>query len=204
MATVIAPERVYSVDEYFEIEAGSAVRHNFSRGKVERLDGGATENHISICWNLVGLLGAALKGKSCKGFSRDMRVEAVPGEFYFFPDIAVALLPIDLVRTNASPTLKNPTVIIEVTSPSTDSHDRGRKYLEAIKISSLCEYFLISDDAATVERRSRLSHGWSVSVASDWHEYMTIESLKMSIPLTEIYDNVTLPMLRVPLNSIEV
>jgi Uma2 family endonuclease len=48
--------------------------------------------------------------------------------------------------------LLNPTLIVEVLSPSTENYDRGTKFLHYRTIKSLREYVLIAQDSYRVER----------------------------------------------------
>ena len=52
-------------------------------------------------------------------------------------------------------TLSNPTVIIEVLSPSTEAYDQGKKFHQYRQIVSLQEYVLIAQDAPHIERYLR-------------------------------------------------
>ena len=49
-------------------------------------------------------------------------------------------------------TLLNPTVIVEVLSPTTESYDRGAKFGHYRRLASLKEYVLIAQDQVLVER----------------------------------------------------
>jgi Uma2 family endonuclease len=121
-----------------------------------------------------------------------MRVECTPGEYYAHPDLSVACPP-DIKRIRGTATLTNPTVIIEVLSPSTESVDRGEKFIEYTKIASLREYFLVSQNVAQVERWSRIGDGqWIPSVVTGLNGTMTIDSIQCSLPLAEIYDQVAI------------
>ena len=64
-------------------------------------------------------------------------------------------------------TLLNPTVIIEVLSPSTESYDRGRKFQHYRALASLQEYVLIAQDSARIERYLRQPSGeWLLADAT--------------------------------------
>lgn len=198
MATVIAPERLYTFDEYMEQEIQSDLRLEFRHGRIVSVTG-AKENHIDICWNLGGLLRAFLKGKPCRGYGTDMRVECTPGEYYTHPDLSIACPPINIQRIRGTATLINPVAIIEVLSASTEAVDRGEKFIEYTKIASLREYFLVSQNVAQVERWSQSSDGqWIPSVVTGLSGTMVIESIQCSLPLAEIYDQVAIQDLEEP------
>jgi Uma2 family endonuclease len=52
-------------------------------------------------------------------------------------------------------TLLNPTVLIEVLSPSTERYDRGRKAPVYRTLESLREYLFVSQDQPRIERYTR-------------------------------------------------
>lgn len=65
-------------------------------------------------------------------------------------------------------TITNPTVLVEVLSPTTESYDRGCKWQHYQLIPSLREYVLVSQDTPRVERFVRTpAGGWEYVVATD-------------------------------------
>jgi len=193
MATVISPEHLFTLEEYIEQEIHSELRLEFHRGRVVSVTG-AKENHIEICWNLNLLLGQFLKGKPCRGFGADMRVECTPGEYYAHPDLSIACPPVEIKQIRGTATLVNPVVIIEVLSKSTEAIDRGEKFVEYTQMPSMREYLLVSQNQAQVERWSRGSDGqWAPSVVSGLESTVVIESIQCSLLMSEIYDQVDLP-----------
>src|SRR4029077_18749426 len=64
-----------------------------------------------------------------------------------------------------SDTLLNPTVIVEVLSPTTESYDRGKKFAHYRRLESLKEYVLVAQDEVFVERYYRQGENWQLS---DW------------------------------------
>jgi len=96
---------------------------------------GASINHNQVLSNLIGAINPSLKGKSCNVFSSDLRVHIPINNSFTYPDLSIVCgkhkLPDDHFDT-----LLNPSVIIEVLSPSTENYDRGNKfYLPAINFT---------------------------------------------------------------------
>jgi Uma2 family endonuclease len=56
-------------------------------------------------------------------------------------------------------TITNPTVLVEVLSPSTEEEDRGNKWMHYQRIPALQEYVLVSQVAARIEIYRRLPDG---------------------------------------------
>jgi Uma2 family endonuclease len=56
-------------------------------------------------------------------------------------------------------TITNPTVIVEVLSPSTEQDDRGSKWQHYQQLASLREYVLVSQTEPRLEHYRRLASG---------------------------------------------
>ena len=105
-----------------------------------------------------------------------------------YPDIAVVCGQ-PLVADDQNDILLNPTVIVEVLSPSTEGHDRGLKFHRYGRIESLKEYVLVSQDAPRVEVfRRRDGGGWTLSEHFGLNAVCRLESLDCAIPLAGIFD----------------
>jgi len=90
-------------------------------------------------------------------------------------------------------TLLNPTVIIEVLSPSTEAYDRGDKFGHYRKLASLAEYVLISQDKPHVEHYVRQpDNQWLLSEASSLQDSVQLPSINCTLVLAEIYEKVEL------------
>ena len=88
--------------------------------------------------------------------------------------------------------LLNPTVIIEVLSPSTEAYDRGAKFRRYRKIASLREYILITQDSPRIERYQLLESGiWGLSDAEGVDAQITIDSIQCTLSLADVYEKVT-------------
>ena len=80
----------------------------------------------------------------------------------------------------------NPTVLVEVLSPSTEAYDRGEKLDHYRRIPSLREVLHIAHDARRVELWRRGAEDWTLTRFEDG-EQVPLESLGCSIGVTEIY-----------------
>ncbi|WP_008316980.1 Uma2 family endonuclease [Leptolyngbya sp. PCC 6406] len=66
-------ERIYTTEEYLELELNSAERHEFVDGDIRLMTGG-TPDHNVIAGNLLLVLKLALRGKSYSTFVTDQRL----------------------------------------------------------------------------------------------------------------------------------
>jgi Uma2 family endonuclease len=87
-----------------------------------------------------------------------MRVAVSPSSAYVYPDVSIACKDAKYIRRGTD-TLLNPVAIIEVLSPTTELHDRSRKFKRYKGILSLKEYVLVSQDEVPIERFVRQETG---------------------------------------------
>lgn len=87
-------------------------------------------------------------------------------------------------------TLLNPTLLVEVLSPSTEAYDRGGKFSHYRKIATLREYLLVSQDEAIIERYIRQGDVWILTEAIGLEASMPLESIGCVLGLREVYDKV--------------
>jgi Uma2 family endonuclease len=192
MSAALATKRC-TPEEYLMLEVRSERKHEFYRGEIFLMAGGSPAHSI-VKINLYGILRSFLVGKPCVLFDSDMRVKVSANGLYTYPDGSVACPPIEIENLQDAQTLTNPVVLFEVLSASTASYDRGGKFNLYRGLDSLKEYFLISQDAAVVERRYKRDDGeWSLNVADDLDSSITIESLGFELKLIELYDKVEFP-----------
>jgi Uma2 family endonuclease len=138
------PITAMSVEEYLEFERASETKHEYYGGEVLAM-AGASYDHNTIVGNIFATLHAQLRGKPCRVNFSDIRVPIPDSGLFTYPDLTVVCGPPQF-RDERRDSLLNPKVIIEVLSPSTESHDRGKKFQHYRTIASLDEYVLIAQE----------------------------------------------------------
>ncbi|MDD5463385.1 MAG: Uma2 family endonuclease [Methylococcales bacterium] len=73
--------------------------------------------------------------------------------------------------------LLNPTVLIQVLSPSTEAYDRGGKFSHYRKIETLREYLLVAQDQLTIERYMCQGDVWILTETAGLEASMPLASL---------------------------
>jgi Uma2 family endonuclease len=126
---------------------------------------GASCVHAFVGASLVGELRDRLRGRPCETYPQDLLVLVKPTGLFTYPDITVVCGEPRFLD-NVFDTLLNPTVIIEVLSPSTEAYDRGRKFAHCREIVSLREYALVSQDRMAVDWYRREGETWTLRDAS--------------------------------------
>ena len=186
-----APPKAYlTPEEYLEIERKAEFKSEFYRGEMYAM-AGAREGHNSIVWNATLEIGQHIRSRPCKGYSADMRVK-VGDTLYAYPDIVVVCGEAQFLEGRRD-TLLNPTLIIEVLSPSTEAYDRGLKFELYSSVESLREYVLVSSERARVERFIRqASDQWLLTSANKLEDTIHLESIDFDLRLADLYEKVEL------------
>lgn len=178
-------EKLYTLEEYFELERHSEIRHEFVNGKLIPMPGDSRRNNkISI--NCVVALKLALKGSKCEIYDQSVRLITEPKRKYRYPDVMVTCA--EEPDTHA---VQLPFLIIEVLSPGTEGTDRNEKLKEYLNIQALQYYLLISQDMPSIEVYSRNGTQWQYHFYSHLEEIMTFSDLNIQIALKDIYEGIT-------------
>src|SRR5262249_47347222 len=138
-------------------ERKAAFKSEFYRGELFAM-AGASEEHCLIKDNLAGETRQQLKGSSCRVVTSDLRVKVDATGLYTYPDVVI-YCDQPQFEDETFDTLRNPRVIVEVLSQSTEAYDRGEKFTQYRQIASLQEYILVAQNRPLVERHVRRPDG---------------------------------------------
>lgn len=178
-----------SPQEYLALERDSKEKHEYFEGKVLAM-AGASLAHNRIVGNLMREIGVLLKDRPCEILPSDIRIAVPSKTSYMYPD-AVIVCGLPEMEDDTFDTLKNPVVIFEILSPSTEDHDRGKKFFFYRQIPSFSEYILVDTTRRFVELSRRQEDGsWVFGVMSDPEGNVPIAAIQSRIPMDEIYRNV--------------
>lgn len=180
-----------SIEEYLEAERRAETKSEYLDGEVFAMSG-ASFRHNVIVANLIGELRQQLKGRQCTVAPGDLRVHIPATGLYTYPDLVVVCGE-PRFEDQELDTLLNPTLIIEVLSPTTEAYDRGKKFEHYATIESLAEYVLVSQDAPRVEQFVRQEGGsWLLTATPGLDGRMILASVGCELALAEVYDKVPL------------
>ena len=184
MESAQATPRRYSVEEYLALEEVSEVRHEFYRGEILAKSGGIGFHNI-VKQNCVISLRLALRGKGCRVYDENVRLAVLEGELYTYPDMMVTCHPDD---SPDKPTMHHPLLLIEVLSPSTESHDRVWKFNRYTRLPSLQHYLLVSASTWLVEWYRREPSGvWSYSPLAGVNDLVALPERNIVLALADVY-----------------
>ena len=196
------------VEDYLAFERASETKHEYMDGVVypwgdpdHPLDpdvvlglrpeprsamAGGTRAHSSIKVNLTVALGTHLRGSPCRLYDSDLRVRP-DNDHYFYPDLFVVCAEHPGADTDTE--VDDPTLVIEVLSPSTERIDRLSKLRRYAHAPCLREYVLISSRFPGVEVR-RLEQGQWISLTYEPDQIVRLESIKLDLDFATIYRHV--------------
>jgi Uma2 family endonuclease len=180
-----------SIEAYLEMENVASEKHEYYQGEVFAMSG-AKLPHNTIFSNLFGALGIKLKGKSCKPYGSDLRVHIPSNTLFTYPDISIVCGEVITLNDDEYNVL-NPTVIIEILSPSTKNYDRGERFKLYRAIETLKEYILVDSESIHIEvfRLNEHNH-WELEEYNSNSESVTIEAINETILINDIYNGVKL------------
>lgn len=184
------PKTKLTEAEYLAKERKADFKSEFYRGETFAMSG-ASREHILIAGNCAREIGNQFKGRCCEVYSNDMRVKVSATGLYTYPDVVIVCGEPEFLDAEVD-TLLNPTVLIEVLSPSTESYDRGAKAEQYRRIPSLREHVLIAQDRPHVDILIRQADGsWLLRETGDLDQVVTLPSVSVNLSMREIYDRIT-------------
>ena len=180
--SVVEKLQFLGVEEYLRNEQRSEVRHELVRGAVYAMVGSSNAHNL-IAGSLYAQLRQHLKASPCGVYMSDMKVRVA--DDFFYPDLLVSYQPQEPVFYYVT----EPTLIVEVLSPSTEARDRLDKRVAYQSLKSLQEYALVAQDKVSVEIIRRVADGWEVERCSHG-DALQFRSLNFACPVEAIYEDV--------------
>jgi Uma2 family endonuclease len=188
--TGLSGPRHYTPEEYLTLEGQASNKSEYIAGQIVAMSG-ASRAHSLITGNLLRVLSSQLLERPCEAHASALRVQVSARAMYTYPDIVVVCGDAQF-EDAAVDTLLNPTLIVEVLSPSTEAYDRGAKFGYYRQAPSLREYVLIAQDRMLVEQYVRADAGWLLTETSDPAAIVEFPAIGCAAPLSEIYRKVAL------------
>ena len=183
------PRTTATPEEYLAAERAAETRSEYIDGEVYAMSG-ASRQHTTIAFNIAGELRPQLRGRRCEGHLSDRRV-GVGSRAYFYPDVVVVCGDAQY-EADQLDTLLNPTLIIEILSPSTAGFDAGEKFDMYRTLDSLQEYLLVAQDRCHIIHYVRRSDNtWLLSETRDMSARLDLPSIGCTLAVAEVYDQVT-------------
>lgn len=163
-------------------------------GRFELVDGyviemmaGANQAHNVVVSNIVSSLGPQLKSGGCRTTSSDTAIQTLANAIRY-PDIVVDCGPPDPDAMVA----KNPTLVVEVSSPGTSSVDTTDKLDEYREHPAVRLIMFVEPSRVLVKLYRRDSEGaWGSEKYDNLENVIDMPEIGASLALSEIYDTLT-------------
>jgi Uma2 family endonuclease len=176
----------YTFREYIAHEAASNVKHEYLDGQIYAMAGG-TPSHAALASAVGGLLFAQLRGGPCPLYSSDLRVRVLATGLATYPDVTIVCGPRELDPEDKN-TVTNPTLVVEVLSPSTAEYDRGEKLEHYQRIPALRQVVIVSQDARRIDVWTRgEGDTWTHAEAGDG-DVAELASIGGRLDVRELYE----------------
>jgi Uma2 family endonuclease len=187
-ATLSLPHRATYAD-YLAAEQGSERRHEFLDGVIVAMAGGSDE-HNAIASRFGGLFVARVL-RGCRSYTPDQRFWIAATARGRYSDGSIICGKPEHPPHDAQATT-NPSVIVEVLSPSSAGDDDGDKRRDFQSLASLQAYVLAAQDARWVKVYRRTQRGdWraELDVYRDGDSF-ELPNLTREIAVDDVYDDI--------------
>ncbi|MBL9039068.1 MAG: Uma2 family endonuclease [Archangium sp.] len=173
----------YTYEDYLVIERDSDVRHDFQNGVIYAMAGGTPE-HAALGYRVARLLESVLRG--CTPMNSDARVRIEQADLTTYTDASFVCGPVQRATVDRL-AITNPTILVEVTSPSTVDYDRSVKLPAYQQIPSLEAVVLVSHSEPRVTVVERTPSGWT---STDFGPGTSahLSARDAAFPVDELYD----------------
>jgi Uma2 family endonuclease len=181
-------KRSFTVEEYLRLEKKDGTKHEFYQGKVLSKSGSGRRHNL-ICSNMTIAIGSRVIKQRNEVYVNDMRVR-LNSKSFCYPDLIVvgAEPKFDAVETDV---LLNPTVIVEVLSPSTSMRDKTEKLEGYLAMESVRDCLLVREDEMKVEQYSKQSQKqWLYKIYDGREDIISIDSVNCKISMSEVYSQI--------------
>ena len=183
MTTAVTKAKLAYAD-YAAREGTGEERHEYLDGEVFAMSGGTLE-HSALIGAVYLILANQLAGRPCRVFESNARVRTslVHGTY---ADVAIVCGKIE--RDAEDPdAITNPTVLIEVLSPTTEKYDRSKKFERYRNLPSFQEYVLVSYEEPHIESHARNSDGTWTETFAKAGGALTLRSVDVTIAVDDVY-----------------
>lgn len=178
----------HTYQDYLAALEVSGVKLEYCDGEIYAMAGG-TPAHADLAASVMRLLGNALLGR-CRVSSSDLKVRIEATDLTTFPDVTVVCGERETSSIDKN-SVTNPTMVVEVTSASTEDYDRGEKLHHYKQCPSLRAVLFVSHRRPQVTAVVRDGDGWSESEHRAG-ERVTLQGVGCTLDVNELYEGIDL------------
>ena len=186
---MVIETRRMTVEEYLAVDEASDIRNEYIDGVIIPMAGG-TGSHNMIVGNATIALGIALSDRDCPVYGSQMRVK-IDDDRYVYPDISVVCGNPEY-ESDSEVILLNPTIVVEVTSPSSLTVDHVDKVAYYGSVPSIQGYLILDQQRVFAEWYARAEDGWHLRQYTNLADEIPLEPLGCRLSLADVYRGVTI------------
>ncbi len=181
----LVAEKIYTVEEYFELERNSEVKHEFVEGQLIEMPG---EKRIAnrVAGSIYALLLRLLNHKVFEVYIEDVKLSTVKNKRYRYPDVMV----VPVIDDEDDAMVHQAVFIAEILSPTTEKMDRNDKLKEYSKIPSVQYYLLVSQEETVIELYKRNGNIFEYSFFTEKTDIIDLPFFDIKFTLDDIYKNI--------------
>jgi len=187
-------ERFFTPEAYFAWEERQLEKHELIDGRVYVMSGG-TQNHSAIAINFLLLVRSHLRGRQCRVFNSDVKVNILDTLNYTYPDLSVTCDD----RDREHPLyITYPCLIVEVLSESTEAYDRGKKFEKYRRNPNLMDYVLVSSEEMAIDIYHKNEAGDWLILSYRSGDIVELGSIGLRVAIEQFYEEIIFESLPEP------
>jgi Uma2 family endonuclease len=177
-----------TVEEFFRWDDGTETHYELIGGFPVAMAPPA-EAHRILAMRLGSRIDAALSNRRpCNAQIEAGVIRPDRADTYFEADIAATCEGNESGRQ----AIKDPFLIVEILSPSTERHDRRVKLPAYRQISTVQEILLIASDGLYVELHRRAGAQWITEILRGGEGILALSSVEIELPIFDLYEGIAL------------
>jgi Uma2 family endonuclease len=173
----------YTYAEYLALEDESPIRHEYLDGEIYAMAGG-TPDHAALAAAVLSIIRPQLP-RGCRAFTSDLRIRVSSTGLSTYPDGAVVCGGTQRAADDAV-AVTNPSILVEVTSNSSEEYDRGDKLRHYQSIPAAREIVIVSHREPRITLYRREERGWTSSEAVAG-EVVPLQSIGGAMRVDDVY-----------------
>jgi Uma2 family endonuclease len=178
----------YDYADYLRSLEVSELKLEYCDGVIYAMAGG-TPAHAQLSAATIAVLHRVLP-KSCRVATSDLKVRIEDTGLSTFPDASVVCGDATTSNIDAN-AITNPTLLVEVTSKSTEDYDRGDKLSHYKQLPALKTVLFVSHRTRAITVVERDDGGWSERVLRGG-ETITLISPQIGFAVDDVYEGIAL------------
>lgn len=161
-------------------------RQEFINGEIFTITP-ESDSHDQLVNRLARLLEADSGLRRCTVFSTTTKIEVIPDSCYLYADIAVTCNMLEFRNTNSL--MRQPRILVEVSSAQTRERDRNFKWQQYQQVPSLQYFLLVDQEAMTIDlfSRNEATRQWHQQTYNSFTDVIELPRFEMTISLKSIF-----------------